>query len=435
MLTARQKLYLVAIEEEIATLQLQLCMETDTYLGAKSNDQKKEAATTYFEKVIQQCAVDGIEFKTIDRNALDLRINHRLPSANKNAKAKSAASTSTFSFIKNAASSAGSAASKIGRLFKTSAVTPYMAVTATYLQNPILILIGFEKTGQNNLAISIATEELIRATKEVDIEWLSVWSDGDEDFDRLITEFKAVFNPFLASLDSNKNVISEEELKHQAEIKQTEADAKQKQKEEELAEKARQTAAKIEKENKIKEVNKEIAKATAEKEAHEHELREEQRKTDALAKIANDKAAAEAKAIENAEKAAKAAADKAAAKEAADAKAKAAADAKAKADADAKAKAAADAKTKADADAKAKAAADAKAKAAADAKAKADADAKAKAAADAKAKAEADAKAKAAADAKAKAAADAKAKAEADAKAKADAEKAKAAAASNAKKH
>ena len=43
MLTARQKLYLVAIEEEIATLQLQLCMETDTYLGAKSNDQKKEA--------------------------------------------------------------------------------------------------------------------------------------------------------------------------------------------------------------------------------------------------------------------------------------------------------------------------------------------------------------------------------------------------------
>jgi hypothetical protein len=44
MLNTREKLHLIAIEEEIAHLQLQMCMEECAYLGAKTPAEKDTEA-------------------------------------------------------------------------------------------------------------------------------------------------------------------------------------------------------------------------------------------------------------------------------------------------------------------------------------------------------------------------------------------------------
>jgi hypothetical protein len=54
MLDIKQKLKLVAIEEEITKLQLQICRGDSMYLGAKNDEVKSAEATKYFEDVQKQ---------------------------------------------------------------------------------------------------------------------------------------------------------------------------------------------------------------------------------------------------------------------------------------------------------------------------------------------------------------------------------------------
>ena len=183
------------------------------------------------------------------------------------------------------------------------------------------------------------------------------------------------------------------------------------------------------------------AEAKAAKEAEEKAAAEAKAKADAEAEAAAEKAAAEAKAKEEAKAAAEAKAkeeakakaeaeakaaleaeEKAAAEAAKEAEEKEAAEAKAKEEAEAKAAKEAKAAAEAEAKAAAEAEKEAEQKAATEAKAKEEADAKAIAEAQAQADSEAKAAAKAAKEAEEKAAAEANAKEEADAKALADAE-------------
>jgi hypothetical protein len=52
MLDVKHKLKLVAIEEEITKLQLQIYRENSMYLGAKTNEEKDAEAEKYAQEVI-----------------------------------------------------------------------------------------------------------------------------------------------------------------------------------------------------------------------------------------------------------------------------------------------------------------------------------------------------------------------------------------------
>jgi hypothetical protein len=245
MLTTRQKLHLIAIEEEIAHLQLQMCMEECAYLGAAKDDTAKEAnATAYIEKVIRPVLEKiDIKFETKDYDYLKTIINHP-PKVQPKAVQPKATSTKKESALarmaKATASSAAKAVQKVGKTMsnmtkKTTKAQAYNAIETKDIKgNFVMVLIGFA-TGSDELVIHITTKDILRTIKEKTIEWSTIWAEIPATFENDQQEFTTQFAGYMDSL-SEKELISTDELANQQQLAQINRDTEKAEKKIQAAE-------------------------------------------------------------------------------------------------------------------------------------------------------------------------------------------------------
>jgi hypothetical protein len=232
MLTTRQKLHLIAIEEEIAHLQLQMCMEECAYLGAKSPDEKEANATAYIESVITP-VLEALQYKFETKTYEELQniINKKLPGTT-DTPSDTTHSSSFMHFAKATVSSTAKAAgnlvktiSKLGE--KTTKAKAYKSIeTVEAKGNCVMVLIGFTTTENETLVMHITTKDILRHTKENAIEWTPVWEKPPDAFESYVQDFTTIFGTYTEKLPEKK-IVSTEEMAKKAQIAQINRDLQQ----------------------------------------------------------------------------------------------------------------------------------------------------------------------------------------------------------------
>jgi len=267
----KQKLKLVAIEEEITKLQLQICRESNMYLGAKSEDTKEEEANKFIAEVIEPSVDGAFQFKKLPYAEVKLLFTPAAASATPTPTKKAGSWTDTIkntaSTLKKGVEAIGDAAVAVGKV--TNTTTFYQIQKAAQTEHNghvVLILIAFDNTKDNTLGIHITTQDTLKTTKESSLTFTPMWTDPAkfEDFESLKQRFfNDYFSLFIQQLPvkivrSVSEIKQEEDAKAaqaaaQAEInaqKQAEAAAKRtadlQLKRDAAAAKAEQTAAELE---------------------------------------------------------------------------------------------------------------------------------------------------------------------------------------------
>jgi hypothetical protein len=310
MLTTRQKLHLIAIEEEIAHLQLQMCMEECAYLGAaKSDDEKETNATAYIDNVIKPVLdAVGYTFETKTYNELQNIFDSKLPGTT-DASSDTTHSTSLLNYAKATVSSTAKAAGKFAKAISKIAETTlkanaYKSIETTEAKgNCVMVLIGFATTENANLVMHITTNDNLRHTKETAIVWSKVWENPpippEASYDSYVQDFTRVFGAFTEKL-SEKKIVSTGDMANKAKLAQIARDLQQHEKElkdQEAIQKAQIAAA-----NKKAAAEQAAANRTAAAEAAAQQA--EANKAAAAQKAEANKAAAAQKAEAAAQKAA-----------------------------------------------------------------------------------------------------------------------------------
>ena len=143
MLDVKRKLKLLAIEEEIAHLELQVCREDGVFLGAKSKQQKADDADIFLNQVLNSVIAEvGMEM-------------------GKTFKVTSDAKANIEAYFKNA----------YGGLFST-ATKPEFGWQISHGTKIIMVLLGY---GGDALKLSVISMKDIKGKYIQDLKWTTLW--------------------------------------------------------------------------------------------------------------------------------------------------------------------------------------------------------------------------------------------------------------------
>lgn len=175
----KHKLKLLAIEEEIARLELELCREGGTYLGAKS-DSEMDADKKAFEIEILNSVID--EFKTakltistseIDRANIPNLIGHD-PSLKPKTPVKKAESGGGISgFVKKAANAVGKATATLVEKATADPTQIHFGWKIALNTTSATALLGFKSDG--NCFFCIYKSDALNKILLADLVWETLW--------------------------------------------------------------------------------------------------------------------------------------------------------------------------------------------------------------------------------------------------------------------
>jgi hypothetical protein len=208
MLDVKQKLKLLAIEEEIARLELELYREGGAYLGTKKSEEEVADDQSKFEQfvlnpVLQEMSSNGQTLKATLEPPDNIKLLYgqtkKGPPQAKNKKKKEG----VFDSVSKAISNVAKSGSRIIHSLK-GGLTPHVAWKIQYNKGRMVVLLGY--AADQELKFCTMAEQELLYTPKTELEWESLWiKPGTEEtsFGNAKDTFKTQFQNAAQALPSN----------------------------------------------------------------------------------------------------------------------------------------------------------------------------------------------------------------------------------------